>query len=271
MQPSQQQYADSFRALHRSGLLILPNAADGGSARIIEAAGSAAIATSSAAVAWSLGYPDGEAVPFDRLLSVVRDIVRVIRVPLSVDVESGYAAEPHRVAASVVALIQAGAVGINVEDGAADPALLCAKISSIREAAERQGIALFINVRTDVYLRGLVSSDERVDETLARAERYLEAGADGLFVPALVDRKEISQVASECRMPLNVMWMPSLPDPQTLTALGVRRLSAGAAIGSRVLGMTAALAERFLSCGDLRVSEPQELHYARIDGLMDRT
>ena len=176
--------ANTFRALHYGNeLLLLANAWDPGSARLIESLGARAIATTSAGLAWSRGYPDGDALPIEQLLTTARDIARVIRVPLSIDIEGGYSDDPAVVARVVSGIIDAGAVGINIEDGAGSPDLLCAKIEAARHSATRAGVDLFINVRTDVYLRGMASGDAAVREVIRRAERYRSAGCDGIFVP----------------------------------------------------------------------------------------
>jgi 2-methylisocitrate lyase-like PEP mutase family enzyme len=266
-----QQRATNFRAMHQAGLLILPNAWDAGSARLFEDAGSRAIATSSASVAWSLGYPDGEALPVERLLTVVRDIARTIRVPLSVDIEAGYTSQQAVLSNTISALLDAGAIGINIEDGSDDPSALCAKIEAVEAVAERHGTPLFINVRTDVYLRGLAPAERRVDETLARAARYRDAGADGLFVPGISDPDEIRRVADDCGLPLNVMALPGLPDASALRSLGVRRLSAGTGIAQAAYGLMHGLAERFIAHGDLRAPAHEPLDYARLNALMRRT
>src|SRR5262249_31541740 len=154
------------------------NAWDAGSARIIEHAGAKAIATSSAAVAWAHGYPDGEAIPPEALLSTVRAIVRVVGVPVSADVESGYAPDAGAAQTFAARVIDAGAVGVNLEDGTGAPDLLVAKIGGMKAAAAKAGIDLWINARTDVYLRGLKEGQAAYEETVARARRYREAGTD---------------------------------------------------------------------------------------------
>ena len=179
--------AERFHRLHREGLLVLPNAWDAGSARLIESLGAKAIATTSAGVAWSHGYPDGDTLPWPLLRATVADIARAVRVPVSADVEGGYSNDPAAVGETVAAVIEAGAVGINIEDGSGAPELLGAKIEQAKNAGERLGVKLFVNARTDVYLRGLATNERRVEETLARAERYRAAGADGIFVPGLAD------------------------------------------------------------------------------------
>jgi 2-methylisocitrate lyase-like PEP mutase family enzyme len=241
----------TFRQLHERGLLLLPNAWDAGSARLVESLGAKAIATTSAGVAWAAGYNDGNRLPVAKLIAVVEAIARVVRVPITVDVEAGYADDPSAVAATVARVVAAGAVGINIEDGEGPPDLLAAKIAAVKRAARRSGVDLFINARTDVYLAGLAPKEARVEETLARAARYRDAGADGLFVPCITEPAEIEAVVKAVPMPLNVMWMPGLPSRAELEQLGVRRLSAGAAIPAIVLGTVAASTAAFLQDGTL--------------------
>lgn len=145
---------NQFHQLHQSGLLILTNVADATGARLVEQLGSKAVATSSAAVAWVHGYPDGNTLPLERLVSTVESIARVTTVPLTVDIEAGYSDDLGRVAEVIDAVIAAGAVGINIEDGASPPELLARKIEIARQVANRRDVKLFINARTDVYLRG---------------------------------------------------------------------------------------------------------------------
>jgi 2-methylisocitrate lyase-like PEP mutase family enzyme len=240
---------NTFRALHFGNeLLLLPNAWDPGSARLIESLGARAIATTSAGLAWSRGYPDGDALPIEQLLTTTRDIARVIRVPLSIDIEGGYSDDPAVVARVVSGIIDAGAVGINIEDGAGSPGVLCAKIEAARRSATRAGVDLFINVRTDVYLRGMASGDGAVREVIRRAELYRAAGCDGIFVPGLVEGFAVEAIAAAIDpQPLNIMLMPGLPSPAVLREQGVRRLSAGSAIAQAVMGLTRRLANDFLA------------------------
>jgi 2-methylisocitrate lyase-like PEP mutase family enzyme len=242
--------ATAFHALHRGPEpLILANAWDAGSARLIESLGARAIATTSAGVAWAHGYPDGDALPTPLVVATAAAIARVIRVPLSMDIEAGYSDDPAAVGQLAAALIDAGVVGINLEDGAGTPDLLCAKIASIRKAAREAGVDLFINARTDVYLRGLVPEADRVAESCARAARYREAGASGIFVPKLVEPPAIAQVVGAVGLPLNLLAWPGLPPAAELGRLGVRRLSAGSGINQAVLGRTRALTTAFLRDG----------------------
>jgi len=261
--------AHVFRGLHDRGLLILPNAWDAGSARLIASLGAKAIATTSAAVAWSHGYPDGDLLPMPLLLATVADIARAVTIPLSVDMEGGYSNDPAAVGEAVAAVIEAGAVGINIEDGAGDPDLLCAKIERARRAGVRLGVDLFVNARTDVYLRDLAPKDRRVALTLARAERYRACGADGIFVPGLTDATEIRTVRAAVPLPLNLLAQPGLPPASELDALGVRRLSAGSGIAQAVFGKIAALTEAFLRTGASDPLTEGAMPYATINALMD--
>lgn len=258
-----------FRRLHQGpDLLILPNAWDAGSGRLFESLGAKAIATTSAGVAWSHGYPDGDALPVERLVATVSAIVRVIGVPLSVDLEGGYSSDPATVGETVAAVIDAGAVGINVEDGSGSPALLCAKIEQVKRAARQRGVELFVNARTDVYLRGLVPAEQALAETLARAQRYREAGCDGLFVPGLIAPDDIRTAAETVALPLNLLAWPGLASAAELQTMGVRRLSAGSGIAQALWGRARALAEAFLAHGGSEPLSEGSLPYARMNALL---
>lgn len=256
-----------FRRLHEEGVLILPNAWDAGSARLVESLGAKALATTSAGVAWSHGYPDGGLLPVGLLLATVAEIAGGCRVPLTLDVEGGYSNDPAAVGETVGAVIDAGAVGINIEDGSGAPDLLCAKIERAKDAGVRLGVDLFVNARTDVYLRGLAPKDRRVGETLARAERYRAAGADGIFVPGVTDAAEIRAISEGSGLPLNVLAVSGLPAAAELEALGVRRLSAGSGLAGAAFARTASLAAAFLRTG---ASDPvtEGMPYGEINALM---
>ena len=207
-------------------------------------------AVSAAGVAWARGYADGDRLPPKVLAAEVAAIARVIGIPLTVDIEGGYADTGRGVAETIAAIVDAGAVGINIEDGAGPPDLLCVKIAAAKEAASRRGIDLFVNARTDVCLRRLVPADSIVEAVLSRAERYRAAGCDSLFVPALSDAALIAEVAAKIDpLPLNLMVVPGLPAAGVLRRIGVRRLSAGAAISQAALGLTQRLAKSFLATG----------------------
>ena len=255
-----------FHALHQDGILLLANCWDGGTARIAALAGSKALATSSAAVAWAHGYADGSQLPTALLLETVRDIIRASALPLTVDIEDGYSSDPEMVGQFVGQLAQAGVVGINIEDGNAPPELLARKISAARAAAKAAGIDLYINARCDVYLRGLAEPGARVAETLRRAAIYQEAGASGLFAPGATDEGEIAALAKGSTMPLNLLARPNLAAPARLAELGVRRLSAGSAPAEAMMGRLKAYMERFHQTG--AIDDEQTFHYGPLNQLM---
>ena len=265
-----QTLATRFHALHADGLLRLPNAWDAGSARLAQAAGARAIATSSAAVAWAHGWPDGDLLPVELLLQTTRAVAGATDLPVTMDIEGGYSDEPARVGELVTALIEAGAVGINIEDGSKDPALLCAKIAAARAAADKAGVALFVNARIDVWLRGLAPAGERVAETLARAARYRAAGANGLFAPGITDTDEIAALVAGTDLPVNVLAWTGLPDADRLQALGVRRLSAGSAISEAMHGHVLAMMREFVATGRVDTASSKPATYGEVQAMMTR-
>jgi 2-methylisocitrate lyase-like PEP mutase family enzyme len=189
--------------------------------------GASAIATSSASLAWSLGYADGGLLPREELLAAIRRIQRVIHIPLTVDLEDGYSGDPQAVAALVAEVAALGVVGINLEDGAQAPALLADKITASRKALG--GTPLFINARTDVYLRGLAQGDAAIAMTLERANLYQSAGADGLFVPGMASVEDTARISRQTSLPLNLMLLPGMPAIDSLFTAGARRFTAGPA------------------------------------------
>lgn len=261
--------AELFRRLHANGLLLLANAWDAGTARLIESLGAKALATTSAGLAWSHGYPDGDRLPVPVLAATVAEIARVTHVPLTVDLEGGYSNDPSAVGETVAAVIAAGAVGINIEDGADTPDLLSAKIEAAKNAGVRLGIDLFVNARTDVYLRDLAPREDRIKETLSRAERYRAAGADGIFVPRLTDSAEIKEIVAGVALPLNVLAWAGLPTASKLSHLGVRRLSAGSGIAQFAFGRISTLAATFLRDGTHGQSSEDLIPYPEMNALLE--
>ncbi|NYE95764.1 2-methylisocitrate lyase-like PEP mutase family enzyme [Psychromicrobium silvestre] len=258
-----------FHDLHQGeSALLLPNAWDAGSARLAESLGAQAIATTSAGVAWSRGYPDGDALAVEQLLATVGEIFRVIQVPLSVDLEGGYSDDPEEVAELVAQVTSLGAVGINLEDGGQEPELLAAKIRAIRQRLADSDTELFINARTDVYLRGLAEGEAAVQEVIRRAELYQSAGSSGLFVPALAEPTAITAIATAAQPnPLNLMLVPGLPSTDALYQLGVRRLSAGSAIAQAALATAARLTEAFLNGSQAELTEAPAMEYGEVNQL----
>ena len=222
--------AETFAGLHKGpDILVLPNAWDAASAAVMEDAGAKAVATSSAAVAWAHGYPDGDILPLENLLSTVSAVARVVSVPVTADVEGGYTDDLGKLADNIKAVIGAGAVGINLEDGSRNPDLHARKIEAARKAADAAGVPLFINARTDVILKGLAEGHAAYADVAQRAAGYRDAGADGIFVPGAKDEDLIGRLADAIALPLNIMLLPGLAPAERLQALGVRRLSSATA------------------------------------------
>lgn len=213
--------AEAFAALHAGPeILILPNAWDAASAAIMEDAGAKAVATSSAAVAWAHGYPDGDTLPLDKLISTIETVARVVAVPVTADIEGGYTDDLGQLADTIKAVIGAGAVGINLEDGVRAPDLHARKIEAARKAADAAGVPLFINARIDVYLKRLAEGEAAYTETIQRASNYADAGASGIFVPGPSDNALIGRLAKAIGLPLNMMLLPKLAPAAQLQALG---------------------------------------------------
>jgi 2-methylisocitrate lyase-like PEP mutase family enzyme len=260
--------ATAFRHLHQGPqLLRLANAWDAGSARLIESLGASAVATTSAGLAWSLGYADGHNMPASAAIAAAQNIVRVLQVPLTVDMENGYSDNPATVAAYIMLLVDSGVAGINIEDGGDAPSLLARKVEAIKDTVAKAGGDIFVNVRTDVYLRGLAPEGQRVQEVLARAEAYRAAGADGLFVPGITAPDEIRQVADAAGLPLNVMDYPGVPSATELGALGVRRFSAGSGIAQALWGAAREMAQGFLDSGNAGPLAQKAMAYGDVQQL----
>ncbi|MGL4543661.1 MAG: isocitrate lyase/phosphoenolpyruvate mutase family protein, partial [Polymorphobacter sp.] len=201
------------------------------------------------------------------LIASTAAMARAIDVPLSVDIEGGYSDAPEAVAELAAALIDAGAVGINIEDGSAPPALLAAKIAAIRAAADAAGVHLFINARCDVFLRQLQPAPGAVAEALHRATRYHVAGADGLFVPG-VPAADFAAIVAGSALPVNIMARPDIPAAAALQALGVRRLSAGSGIAQAMWATVETLATDFLASGDSGPVSAAGAFYPRLNAVM---
>lgn len=253
---SQRAAATTFRNLHAEGVFVLPNAWDPVSAAVIAQAGAPAIATTSAGASWALGRTDGEGLTRDEMLEQVRRIVGVVNIPVTADVESGYGPAPEDVAATVTAVVAAGAVGVNLEDSVApggplyDPAAQADRLRAARAAATAAGLPeLVINARTDVYLFGIGAPEGRCDEVLTRATAFAEAGADSLFVPGLLDLATLTDLAGKSPLPINAMVFPGAPSVAELGAAGVRRVSLGSALAQAAYARAAAATREVLEHG----------------------
>jgi 2-methylisocitrate lyase-like PEP mutase family enzyme len=255
--------ADGFRALHHADEpLRLVNVWDLVSARVAELAGATALGTSSFAVAVAHGYPDGEHVPWPIVRDLVTRIVEAVDVPVSVDVEAGRGAHPDAVASTVADVVEAGAVGINLEDSRHDrPGTLyaveehCERLAAARSACDAGGVHRFVNARCDVWFGATLDPGTQLDEARERARRYVDAGADGLFLPGLVDVDDLRAMVDAAGVPVNVMLWPGVPPVEDLRAAGVRRISQGAASFLLVLGHLEATTRAYLEAS--APAEPQ--------------
>ena len=248
--------------------MVLPNAWDGMSARVFEDCGFPAVATTSAGIAYSLGYPDGERLTRDEMAEATSRIARAVGVPVSADVETGYGPSPEAAAETARAVIEAGAVGLNLEDtrdatppeadasGGGQSAFpledLEAQVEKIRavvEAGLEADVPLVVNARTDLYWRGLGEPEWRFGETVGGARAFLEAGADCVFVPGVSDAGTISALARAIPGPLNVLVGPSSPPTSELAALGVRRVTVGSGPARSVMGLVRRMGRELLEEG----------------------
>jgi len=232
----QAEKARQFSALHVSGEpLILYNVWDAGSARAVAEAGAKAIATGSWSMAAAQGYPDGEAMPLDTIESMVQRVAQTMDLPVTVDFEGAYGAEPEEAAANVARIVSAGAIGINFEDGIIggngihDTAFQCRRIEAIRAEAGTLGVTLFINARTDLFLQAesAASHAALLEAATERAQAYAQAGASGFFVPGLADEHVIKALCAASPQPVNIMTREGGLSTSRLGTLGVRRISYG--------------------------------------------
>ena len=276
----QRELAATFRRLHQKGgpILVLPNAWDAMSARVIEQAEASAIATTSAGISWSLGRPDGHGLNRDEMVDVIRRIAAAVRLPVSADIEGGYGSgTPEDVYQTVRQVIAAGAVGVNLEDGTGrnneplhDPAYQAERIGAARMAGDAEGVDLFINARVDSYLVEVGEPERRLEETLRRAAGYVAAGADGIFVPGVIDQPTIRLLARDIVAPLNVMAKPGAPGIAELSGLGVARVSVGPALACSVMALIGHAAGELIRLGTWAPLQGG-MSYSEADGLFSAT
>lgn len=253
--PSEQPATDraaALRALHAGPGFVLPNAWDAGSARVLERLGFPAIATTSAGIAWSCAVPDGGVIDRDRMLEQVGRIVAAVDVPVTADLEAGYGDSPDEVARTVAMAVRAGAVGGNLEDvwegRLLDVDEATARIGAARAAAPPASFVL--NARTDTYFVG--TTGDPFAETVERAAHYLDAGADCIFVPGVVEEDTIRQLAAAIPGPLNVVaGLSNTIDAPTLFSLGVMRVSLGGSLARAAYSLLERAGEELLTAGTL--------------------
>ncbi len=259
----------TFHQLHHlDQILILPNCWDALSAVVLKEAGAKAIATTSAGLAWAHGYADGEKLPVDALIRAIREITQVVDLPVTVDLESGFTDDLAALAMTIEAVIDAGAVGINLEDGSRAPELLVAKIHVVKEIAGRNDAPFFLNARTDVILRSLVTEAEAVKEVIRRGILYQDAGGDGFFVPGLVQLDRIRSIVESVDLPLNVLATRGVAPVTEIDKTGAKRLSVGARLTEAVFGRLRQLATKLLHDRSLEGLFAESLPFAEINKLL---
>ncbi|MFI5802465.1 isocitrate lyase/phosphoenolpyruvate mutase family protein [Streptomyces sp. NPDC051561] len=248
---AQHEKATLLHSLHRTpgAPLLLPNAWDVASALVIEQAGASAVATTSAGVAWSLGFPDGDALDRDRAVELIARVAAAVRVPVTADIEGGFAESAEGVGETVAAVIAAGAVGVNLEDGNRTPMEQTGRIAAARAAADKAGIPLFLNARIDTFLFGLGEESGRLQETIGRMHAYVGAGADGVFVPGVTDPETIAALVAAIDVPLNLLVGPGAPTVAELAELGVSRISLGGAVSGAAYAVARRATEELLTAG----------------------
>jgi 2-methylisocitrate lyase-like PEP mutase family enzyme len=268
MPDKQKQKAEAFRAMHRGQrILMLPNAWDVSSARVIEEAGFGAIATTSAGIAFTLGYPDGQRISRNEMLQAVSRIAAALKVPVTADVEAGYGDRPEDAAQTALAVIESGAVGMNLEDASGDAnhplvelPLQLEKIAAVQQAARTAGVPIVLNARTDVYLLQVGPVEKRYDQALRRLTAFRDAGADCVFLPGLRDAATIGRMVKDLDFPLNILAGPGSPSIPELEQLGVARVSLGSSPMRATLGLLGRMAEELKTSGTYRSLENAPSH-----------
>jgi 2-methylisocitrate lyase-like PEP mutase family enzyme len=268
-------HAETLRALHRPPpMLVLPNAWDAASARLIEAEGFPAIATTSAGVAAALGYADGGVVPTNEMLEAIARIARAVKVPVTADIEHAYGATPDAVADVVLRVIAAGAVGINLEDcvpgaTALEPlALQTDKIKAIIKASTKAGVRVVINARTDGFLRGFGAAETRLGVAIERGKAFLDAGADCVFVPGVKDAATIDALVKGIGGPINVLAVDGSPSIADLEALGVARVSLGSGPMRATMAVLRDIARELKATGTYKSFTKHALTFNEVNELM---
>lgn len=274
----QAEKAEQFRRLHHGPrMLLLPNAWDVVSARILEECGHPAIATSSAAVAFSLGYPDGQRISRDEMLEVAGRIARAVEIPVTADLEAGYGTTVKDMVETVKAAIAAGVVGMNLEDVTGDDEtsfvdlpLQVDKIRAICDTAKSLGVPFVLNARTDIYLMPIGPESTRFERTVERLRAYRDAGASCLFAPCLYDRDTIAKLVKAVEAPVNILANPACPPIAELEKIGVARVSVGSGIMRATLGLVRRIGKDMLESRSCEMLFAGAIPHAELNRLMQR-
>jgi 2-methylisocitrate lyase-like PEP mutase family enzyme len=244
-----------FHQLHHNGqLLVLPNIWDPLGAKLLEEIGYKAVATASASIAFSNGYDDGQKIPFNNLLFPLKRIVSSVQIPVTADIESGYAKNNLELKENIKKLIDTGIVGINFEDSLHDQTNLFSKeeqaekINLIKKTASENGSDLFINARTDVFIKeSPLSKEEKLKEAIERGKAYKDAGADGFYPIFLKEKTAIEMIIKEVSLPVNILMVAGIPDFSTLQEIGVARISLGPGFLKKAIQSMKNIAEKLLN------------------------
>jgi 2-methylisocitrate lyase-like PEP mutase family enzyme len=274
----QSEKAERLRSLHQGPkILVLPNAWDVASARIVEDMGYPAIATSSAAIAATLGYPDGQRISRNEMLKVVRRIARAVRVPVTADAESGYGTTPQDAAQFAKDLVTSGAVGLNFEDITGDDesshvelSVQVARIEALRDTSKSLGVPLVINARTDIFLMPIGPAETRLERTIERLRAYRKAGADCVFVPGVGDREIIAKLVQSVDAPLNILASATCPPIPELERLGVRRVSLGSSLMRATLGFVRRIGKELQGAGTYVTLNEDPVSFPELQKLVGR-
>lgn len=274
----QAQKAEQFRKLHHGPrLLLLPNAWDVVSARILEECGHPAIATSSAAVAFSLGYPDGQRISRQEMLEVAGRIARAVDVPVTADLEAGYGTTAKDMVETVEAAIEAGVIGMNLEDVTGDEEGSCVdlplqveKIRAVSDAAKALGVPFVLNARTDIYLMPIGPEATRFERTVERLRAYRDAGASCLFAPGVYDRETIAKLVNAVEAPLNILASPACPPIAELERIGVARVSAGSGLMRAALGLVRRIGKEMIESRSCETMFAGSIPHAELNRMMMR-
>ncbi|SDJ06611.1 isocitrate lyase/PEP mutase family protein [Alteribacillus bidgolensis] len=268
----------NFHELHyRSSTFVLPNAWDVISAKMFEESGFKAIGTTSAGIAASLGYTDGQNMPLNQMIETIERIAKSVNVPVTADIEAGYGQTVNEVLETVKKVIEAGAVGINLEDGTGnsihpiyDISLQKEKIAAIRKMSDSINASLFINARTDMYWLNIGDPSLRFHETVKRAESYQEAGADCIFVPGLSDQKIIQCLRNAISCPINLLVNVETPSLMKLSEIGIERLSCGSAPFRTTVTLLKEISEEIINQGTIHKITNNVLSYGEIAEFMQK-
>jgi 2-methylisocitrate lyase-like PEP mutase family enzyme len=274
----QAQKAEQLRQLHHGpNILVLPNAWDVVSARILEELGFPVIATSSAAVAFSLGYPDGQRISRDEMLGMVARIANSVRVPVTADMEAGYGTTLEDMAEMAKALVASGAVGLNFEDvtgsdesSHVDTALQVEKIRTIRKVSASLGVPLVVNARTDIYLMPIGPAETRFERTVERLRAYREAGADCVFAPGVRDAETIAKLVKAVDAPLNILVTAGTPPLKELEKIGVARASIGSGTMRAAMGAVRRVGKELLETGTYASLLDGAVPFTELNAMLDR-